>query len=364
MSRLTGPGSVRFPLYTASGSARELGRQHGEQARPRILGLLAWLCECLRLKEEVLEARAARFRPLFEQRCPQLLDEIHGLAEGTGLSQNLALACQLRGELGAQPAEGCTTFVLGGSATADGRLLIGQTSDMPSEMREFAYVLHLTPDDRPEVIMWTFGGMIGYHGLNSRGVAHFANSVGGGPAWKFALSHYPLKRLILEQTNLPAVRSLMSRFPVCSNGNYVLSDGEGRILDCELTSAGPHFIEPGDEGFLAHSNHYVCSPLACQENFDQSLPDSFPRLERISHLIRSRLGSITLPDMQQILSDHDGHPVGICRHPHDGPDDPVLPTSGRTVAALIAEPERGRLHIAAGNPCEYPFIEFRLSTAT
>ena len=61
-----------------------------------------------------------------------------------------------------------------------------------------------------------------------------------------------------------------------------------------------------------------------------------------------------------MLSDHEGRPTGICRHPHDGPDDPVLPASGRTVASLIAEPDRGTLHVARGNPCETKYATYGL----
>lgn len=360
MARFQDSASIHCPLFHATGSAQELGRLHGEQAKLKIKAFLAWLCESLDVKEDELARRALRFRSLFEAHCPHLLEEVHGLADGAGINRDLALACQLRGELGATVSEGCTTFVVGPRGTADGNVLIGQTSDMPAEMREFCYVLHLEPDDRPETIMWTFGGMVGYHGLNSHGVAHFANSLGGGPAWKFALSHYPLKRLILEQPDLDSVRRLMSQVPVCSNGNYVLCDGNRNILDVELTPEGPLTIEDSGEGFLAHSNHYLCSPHNCQSNFDQSLPDSFARLDRIRQLISEEFGSLTCPAMQNILADHAGHPVSICRHPHDGPGDDILPASGRTVAAIVAEPNRGRFHLCFGNPCEQPFVEFKL----
>ena len=54
--------NVRFPLYKASGSAEELGRQHGEQARLRIVAFLGWLCESLKMTERELAQRASRFR--------------------------------------------------------------------------------------------------------------------------------------------------------------------------------------------------------------------------------------------------------------------------------------------------------------
>ncbi len=351
---------IRFPLYQVSGSPREMGRQHGEQARLKIMGYLGYLCETLRMDERNLAQRAARFRVEFTQHCPQLLEEVDGLAQGAGISKDLALASQLRGELGGLADGGCTTFAIGPRGTANGEVLIGQTSDMPAEIRSFAYVLQVRPDDRPQAIMWSFGGMIGYHGVNEHGVAHFANALGGGPAWKFALSHYPLKRLILEQSSLDEVLAKMRAFPVCSNGNYMLCDGEKNILDVELTSDGPFLIEDSDEGFLVHTNHYLCAEHSCQANFDQSLPDSFPRLERMRTMIREKFGTITVEDVKRFLADHDGLPVGICRHPHDGYGDAILPASGLTAAAMIAEPASGKFHVACGNPCENPFLPFEL----
>ena len=341
-----------YPLMHVEGSPRELGREHGLQAKDRICGYLDYLQASLKISRTLMRKRAEQFESLFERHCPHLLDEVAGLAEGAGIPRLDALAAQLRGELNGVNDEACTTFVIRRNSTADGGTLIGQNSDNPSELMEYGYVLRLVPERGPRMLMWTFGGMLGYHGLNEHGVAHFANSLGGGPAWKFALSHYPLKRMMLEQRSLPDVRRLLNDVPVCSNGNYVLCDGLGEIADIELTSEGP--LEMFDEGLgaLVHSNHYVCQPHACPENFARSLPDSFPRLQRMQELVRSRLGRLTVDDLKEILRDHDGHPVGLCRHPHTGIDDPVLPSSGRTVASLIAEPDRGRLHVTRGNPCE------------
>src|SRR5262249_50287901 len=106
--------------------------------------------------------------------CPWLLEEVTGLAEGARVSGDDALAAQIRGELAAVGDEACTAFAVGRTGTCTGEILIGQTSDTAPEIEQFGYVLHLIPDDRPEILMWTFGGMIGYHGLNAHGVAHFA----------------------------------------------------------------------------------------------------------------------------------------------------------------------------------------------
>ncbi len=347
-----------FPEIEIHGSPCDLGSCHGEQAREQIRGYLDYLSESLGLSRQKMRDRAVRFLPLFEQSCPQLVPEIQGLATGAGIEFADALAVQIRGELGQISEEACTTFVIGGEGTSDGNVLIGQTSDMAAELADFGYVLRVRPDDRPAALMWTFGGMLGYHGVNAHGVAHFANALGGGPAWTFALPHYPLKRLMLEQTDLRGVLELLQRIPVCSHGNYVLCDGAGNILDVELTSTGPLILEDAGRGYLAHSNHFLCAPHNCPENFKVSLPDSFPRLERIQVLIEEIYGAITVADCRRILSDHAGYPVGICRHPQTGQGygDTILPPSGRTVAALIAEPMAGRLHVCRGNPCGGEFV--------
>ena len=349
-----------YPLFTASGRPRELGRQHGEQAAELIREFLAWLQTALQLSRETMEQRALRFRPLFERFCPNLIEEITGLAEGAGISPAQSLALQLRGELGHTDDGGCTAFVIAPAGTATREPLIGQNSDTPAEIERLAYVLRLQPDDLPELLIWTFGGMLGYHGINRLGVAHFANSLGGGPAWKFALSHYSVKRLMLECRDVPEVMTLLKTVPVCSNGNYVICDSQGKIADVEVTSDGPLVIDDQNAGFIAHSNHFLCAPHACETNFEHSLPDSFPRLSRMQLLITEKFGSITVDELKTFLSDHSGHPVGICRHPHDGPGDAILPSSGKTVAALIAEPTRGLLHIARGNPCSNPWVTYRL----
>lgn len=349
-----------YPCYEAQGSHRQLGRQHGAAARAHIRGFLDYLAATLNLTRAQLQARALRFLPLFESSCPHLVDEVRGLSEGAGVPFAEALATQIRGELAEVGDGACTTFVVGGRGTTTGDVLIGQNSDVEPELEEFAYVLRLRPEGKPAVLMWTFGGMIGYHGLNSRGVAHFANSLGGGPAWRLALPHYPVKRLMLEQRSLGDVLEMLQSVRVCSSGNYVLCDGEGAIGDVELTAEGFVVQEDGGAGFLVHSNHFLCAPHACAASDAASVPDSFPRLDRIRQLIGSHFGRLSVETMQQVLADHDGSPTSICRHPHSGPDHSSVSARGRTTASLIAEPAQGRLHVSRGNPCQTAYATYRL----
>ncbi len=350
-------GLPRYPFYRAAGTHRELGRQHGEQAQEQIRAHLDFMCASLQLTRQELRSRALRFRPLFDKHCPHLVDELTGLGEGARVPLADALATNIRGALKEAPGGGCTAFVVSGRGTSDGQVLIGQNSDMLPAAIDFAYVLHLQPRDKPQVLMWTFGGMIGYHGINSLGVGHFANDLGGGPQPRFALPHYPLKRLMLEGATLDEVERLLHRIPLWANGNYVLCD-QGRILDVEATCEGPHAITDNGAGFIAHSNHFLCAKHATAENYQRSAADSFPRLDRINQLIASRFGKLGVDDFKVFLRDREGHPHGICRFAQT--DDPAADwtTAGITVASIIAEPHERRLHVAVGNQAQTPFVVY------
>ena len=349
-----------FPLYRASGTHRELGREHGAQAAERIKAHLDYLYTSMKLTRDQLQARALSFRPLFEKHCPHLLSEIEGLSEGAKIAPAEALAVNIRGALNAVQDEGCTAYAIGARGTAAGSLLIGQNSDMLPAAIDFAYMLHLQPPDKPEVLMWTFGGMIGYHGLNSRGIAHFANDLGGGPRPRFGMPHYPVKRQMLECTRLNEAVELLQSIPLWANGNYVLCDGTGEILDVEATTEGAQLLTGNDAGFLAHSNHFISQKYATKENHANSADDSFPRLQRMQQLIRARFGRITVDDVKQFLRDRAGHPTSICRFAQTSDPAASWVTAGITVASIIAEPQQKRMHVAVGNQPETPFVTYEI----
>ena len=350
----------QYDLVKAEGSHRELGRQHGAQASESIRMHLDHIARTQKLSRDALQTKALKFVELFQQYCPHLLDEIEGLAEGAGITLAEGLACNLRGELGKAPDEGCTTYVIGKSSTGKKEILVGQNSDMSQPNIEMGYMLHLKPIDKPQVLIWTFGGMIGYHGMNSAGVAHFANSLGGGPAGQFGLSHYPVKRMMLECSRVSEVLDIFQRVPLASNGNYVLCDGAGTIIDIEANTNGPQIVDDRRRGYIAHTNHYLCPLYGTPENYDKSLADSFPRLERMNAMIDAEKGEVSVERIKRYLSDHSNGAASICRHPRTDDLEAGFEQAGRTVASMISEPAKKRMHVALGNPCDSEYVTYTM----
>ena len=340
-----------YPLIRAAGSHRELGRQHGEQAAEKIKSHVERIAGQERLSRDELRDRALAFRPLFDKYCPHLLTEIQGLSEGARIPLAEALAVNIRSALSLAPPEGCTSYVISRTGTRQHQILAGQNSDMDPGVPPLAYVLHLQPVNKPEVLIWTFGGMIGYHGMNSAGIAHFENSLfGDDPPDRWAMPYYAVKRMMLECDHVDQIVRLYQKIPIAFNANYVVCDGHGDILDIEATTAGPEVFKDTGAGFFAHSNHFLCPRYAQTRKFPPEWKDSYPRLTRMNSLIKSKFGAISMDDIKTFLRDHEGYPTSICRHNGES----------LTVASLIAEPSERCLHVAAGNPCSGQYNRYSM----
>src|SRR2546426_12778019 len=121
--------SHRFPLIEVRGNAYSLGHQHGEQAAALIKRYLLLIERVTNKPRDFLCRNAMRFLPMLRALNPLFVEEVQGLAEGATISFEEAMLCQVRAEASASSGEGCTTFSLRGSATADGNALVGQNQD-------------------------------------------------------------------------------------------------------------------------------------------------------------------------------------------------------------------------------------------
>ena len=331
----------RFPLIEVRGSAREMGRQYGEQAADLITRYLLLIERLAGKPRDVLCRNAMRFVPRIRALSPAFLEEVHGLAEGAGISYEEAVLCQVRMEANNSWKMGCTSFALRGEATADGDLLVGQNQDLQPEYSDISILLRVMPGDgRPRALIYTFAGQLGYFGMNEYGVANYANSVYDFE-WQPGLPHYPLKRVCLEQRTVDDCIGLFRQHPTCSAANTMLGDGQGNMVSLESRPEEGIALYHGEHpDAIIHTNHYLTKEFA---HFEAgSLPDSFTRYQRMMALVKAHWGEITVDTLKGFLADHEGDPAGICRHGLRG----MHTTSGH-----IAEPQKGLLHIRRGHGC-------------
>ena len=163
------------------------------------------------------------------------------------------------------------------------------------------------------------------------------------------MPHYFFKRALLEQRDIPGCIALARNARVCSSANYVLTDRRGSLRDIEMTPDGMAVLE-ADRDIVVHTNHFRSPTLVSQEALLPKLPDSARRVSRMEMLLSARRGRITIDDLKTALADHENSPTAICRHE----------ANVETIAAIIAEPDQGRLHVAAGRACTAEFVTYSL----
>jgi len=329
-----------FPYIEVSGTAYELGYQHGAQAADMIERYLLLTERVTRLSRDTLCRNALAFLPLIERLSPAYVEEVRGLAVGAEISFEEALLCQARAEAGHSVEGGCSTFALTGAATVNHQTLAGQNQDLEPEYSDVAVLLHVKPSDgRPRALMFTFAGQLGYVGMNQTGMCLFANALYDA-RWRLGLPKYPMKRVLLEQSSVQAAIELLRRHRLCSANNLMLADGQGQVADVEERPEGVAVFTDAQPVGRLHTNHYLTPEFSGFET--NSLADSCPRLDQLRALVAAEWGNITLAKMQAILADHSNDPGAICRHGAGGL---------HTISGYIAEPAQGVLHVRRGHGC-------------
>ena len=122
------------PSSRSRGAPRERGRQHGEAARERIgLSIEAYrgaFAAASGLTWERVCGLAPQWLPLVEAyNGPELVEELHGIAEGAGVTLGDVLALNGRGDLSyTNPfeTEECSAWAILDEVSPDGHVYCGQ----------------------------------------------------------------------------------------------------------------------------------------------------------------------------------------------------------------------------------------------
>ncbi len=106
-------------------------------------------------------------------------------------------------------------------------------------------------------------------------------------------------------------------------------------------------------GWLAHTNHFVADATSSDAGLTSEVSTSRERLDRVARLAREDSGTTSAQTLAQQLAQqlatHDLGERSVCVH---GFPDAPLGQRSATLAVVVAEPARGRLHVHAGKPCE------------
>lgn len=297
-------------VVDALGTPRNLGRAHGEALRDEIdAGIGRWLDRIEQRHGDDPDAYVARFLAetdyLPATRCwtPALLDEVEGIAEGSGQRFARVLAFNLLDEeweydkRRAAQAPGCTVACLrdgGGGAP-----VLAQTMDIPALHDGTQAALRLRPDDAPAVIAFTYAGMIGLNGCNADGVGAVVNNLEVLPSSPSGLPVAFVLRGILARRTLADASAFVSSVPHATGQHYAVGGPDG-IRAIEGWGNGVAEVPADGERYL-HANH----PLAADDlrgDPERAYAGSRTR-ERYAHVVANAPAAKGRDGVQALLAD-------------------------------------------------------------
>ena len=371
-----------MPVLVLEGSARERGRVHGETLRPTIRDFVSnWKSQLKEatgmdpdqyldrfLKETELLSAVARW-------TPDLLEEVIGIAEGSGVERNTILALQLVDEewwyrreqqftLSNPGGERCSA--LGVFGQKDLAPVVAQNLDLNDFYDGYQVVLHIKDPASPiESLVFTTAGFIAMNGLNNQGIGICCNALLQLNHARDGLPVAFVHRGVLAQSKLDDAVAFIRRVKHASGQNYIIGSPEG-VVSYECSANRVSRYEPFEGAKrLYHTNHPLVSDdlvtgteSAQEPSSDENLIVSTPtnsqvRFESLERRLQDNTEPVTVEIVKSILGAHDSNEHPVCRHKIPGGGAMTL---GCQIMSLSSPPV---LHVAPGPGCS---TEFRALT--
>lgn len=334
------------PFIRAAGDGFAIGDRHGTERAEALAGFIDdSLCRLNLLLDRSVSM--TELRPVLEAHgeviasaVPELAAEIDGLAYGAGISHSHALLLQLRSEImgyrKVQVPGGCTTYSRSGAASG-GMPVLAQTIDLNGDMDDQIAVLEVTragPGGARALVL-SFGGLLGYLGLNSRGLAVGLNLVLGGQWHPGVPPYLAIRHLLDTAASVDEAVAILYELPLASSRTIVLCDRE-RAVSVEILDDERRVLT-GPE--IVHTNHYLDPGFAPGDELNRfARRSSLRRFEACTSRLARLPAGASAAEHMDLLS-----------------ESPILVAGNgdirreRTVGTVVMLPVLGELHLRPGD---------------
>ncbi|CUM62459.1 uncharacterized protein PRCAT00000009001 [Priceomyces carsonii] len=336
------------PYVFHKGTNYDIGLRHGKIARERIDKNIKtyerFYKETAKITWKEANNRAKKFIPYIQEKMPLIMDELRGIADGSGQDLIDILTLNVRSEIClTNYSDGCSSISQQNKEDKD--IYISQNWDWLTELNEGIIILDIQPTDKPRMLMMTEAGIIAKIGFNDKGLGLMLNAIMCGVSQVALPVHFAIRRCLEAESTQQAISELED-LGIASTANLMLADNRGNFLTVEASPKGFAFIEPDDNLVVAHTNHLYASKKYVT---DHPIPDSFSRLARLVDL--SKNSEATYDDIRRRLSDEENYPHSIDR---GFVGDVVGFDAMVTIATLIVDISKLEGEISFGRPSSHP----------
>ncbi len=337
----------------AEGSHYEIGRRCGEVLAETIKRCMAARkvpeAYCTAAHDEI----RAKVETNVRREAPELLEELRGVADGSGISYDniLTLNCISQmwdaDNVASRLCERACTGV-GFCDTPDG-VIIGKNNDGGSESWDDVPHWFTYPSGRRALFISWPGTVWAWCWVNDAGLCCNGSSVSSAGFNRDGIPSQMLTRLMLERCETVAEAvELMREVPIMSGAvALTLGDAHGNLVAVEQDVDCQALRYP-EQGAVFTTNFFATPQLAdrctAEPRYVANARDRFENLKRLTRQVEH-----TVEGMKQILRDHT-QPGGICQHTS------ILPTYN----SFIMLARQRALLITDGRPCENEYQRLEL----
>jgi len=369
-----GEESKKPHFVELSGSGYDRGIQHGKALKAEIADIVR------RFKEELKTSRkrdpdsliseflhATDFIPAIKKWTPDLLDEVKGIADGSGQKFETVFAYQLPDEIWVyfdkQDANHCSG--MGVAKTKSHPVYVAQNLDLESWRHGSQTVLHILQSATiPEQFIFTTAGLVAANGVNNYSIGVCVNTL-----MQLSGSHNGLPvafvvRGLLAKRSEQSALEFIKVVHHASGQNYILGIGD-KVYDFEASASGVVRFNPVAGGSpVYHTNH----PLANEDlkpwwakRVQQRTPEELKNSNSFVRFtsLESRLAKSGIEIVEQTIKEtfrsKDSQINPLCRPLMSGGS---IFTFGSTIMTLSEHPS---LQVTCGPPdqSEYILYSFR-----
>ncbi len=340
---------LHYPFIKVSGATYfEIGKDYGRQVKELIAHSINDYKQVFAQSSdrpwEEMQKFALSFVDIARRETPEVLEEVEGIAEGSGFSLADIMLVNCRYEITKFPKKNeCTTGAVLPEAAKDGKMYLIKNWDYRAGIMDHVVILHITQPDGTRLIGLTEAGQVVRGGYNSHGIALVGNNLQSiYDAWDVGIPSTFARREAMKFKTLEQVKDFLCSFPRAVSCNLMAAGyHEKAAIDFEIYPKGTDLIYP-EKGILTHANHFEVQPEI------HALQRS-PRADRLRELLNEKHGEIDVDYIKCCMADHENYPQSLCRHPPI-PTQPLFMRS-ITVSNEIVDFEAGVVHICAGPPC-------------
>ena len=381
-----------FPVLDLTGSAFTRGKMMGELARSQVAGSVrcyAALFAACGIDWQTAQHRAAEFHDIVAGCGGGIMEEIEGIALGSGFSVNEILALNCRTEilppsflgmetvnsdaarsknaaLGLFDLGECTSLAVTGKRCADGHTRVAQNWDWIGYQRKNVLALRVHRDEPlPSFLTLTEAGIVAKIGVNEAGVAVGLNILRAtNDRQQLGIPVHIFQRMALDCSDAKSVVRLAQSLVFSASSNAILGDASGYVCSLEYSPSGAAPVH-ADDGVVAHTNHFCDVTLSQSQAPLTQMLTTEPRLECANHHINGWPDHIENAHLQALLRDESGIGVteaeakygAICRSP-----DPSLPVELQveSVLGVIIDCNARDMWVASDLPSKVEFERIAL----